>query len=333
MRKRDGQCVTPVRSRHPDADALDHEGQGPSTRASWVKPAFFSRKRGPYYSVNDNVSRPYGKSCQPHQPPQHPAPELGETLDQAAQSLEALLAQARADAREGCRGGARRCGATRSRTAWAPHGAGLARHLCPVGTRTLQLLRAVDRRGALQVPWRRMLSAHPAPANIAPRRSTASPDEPGARSCAFPLSASTMARSPASTPPPPPPAIAALIDDGITAENARSLVALMQQSSGTATYGDPGLDETLEAIRSEMRRFSQAEVEPHAHHWHEQNAYIPMEVINQMAELGVFGLTIPEEFGGMGLTRSRLCVVSEEIVPAAISGSAPSAHAPRSRQS
>ena len=109
------------------------------------------------------------------------------------------------------------------------------------------------------------------------------------------------------------PAIAALIDDGNTARNRARLIDLMRQSSGMLVQGDAGLDETLEAIRSEMHRFSQAEIGPHAHHWHEQNAYIPMEVINQMAELGVFGLTIPEEFGGMGLSKVSMCVVSEEL--------------------
>ncbi len=109
------------------------------------------------------------------------------------------------------------------------------------------------------------------------------------------------------------PSVAALIDDGNTAENRARVIDLMRQSSGMLVQGDAGLDETLEAIRSEMHRFSQAEIAPHAHHWHEQNAYIPIEVIGQMAELGVFGLTIPEEFGGMGLSKVSMCVVSEEL--------------------
>ena len=62
-----------------------------------------------------------------------------------------------------------------------------------------------------------------------------------------------------------------------------------------------------------MRRFGEAEVAPHAHEWHLANAYIPLSVIEHMAELGVFGLTIPEEFGGMGLSKVSMCVVSEEL--------------------
>jgi (2S)-methylsuccinyl-CoA dehydrogenase len=62
-----------------------------------------------------------------------------------------------------------------------------------------------------------------------------------------------------------------------------------------------------------MRRFAEAEVEPHAHGWHLRNEYIPLSVVEQMAELGVFGLTIPEEHGGLGLSKVSMCVVSEEL--------------------
>lgn len=105
----------------------------------------------------------------------------------------------------------------------------------------------------------------------------------------------------------------ALIAEGNTPENRARLVALFSQNQGLASVGDPGLDETLEAIRSEMRRFCEAEVTPHAHEWHLENSYIPLPVVEKMAELGVFGLTIPEEFGGMGLTKVSMCVVSEEL--------------------
>ena len=108
-------------------------------------------------------------------------------------------------------------------------------------------------------------------------------------------------------------AVDALIADGNTPENRARFVALFSQDQGAASIGDTGLDETLEAIRSEMRRFCAAEVTPHAHEWHLENKYIPMPVVEKMAELGVFGLTIPEEFGGMGLSKVSMCVVSEEL--------------------
>ncbi|QRE72434.1 acyl-CoA dehydrogenase family protein [Methylobacterium aquaticum] len=107
-------------------------------------------------------------------------------------------------------------------------------------------------------------------------------------------------------------AVETLIAEGNTAANRAALVRLIREGSG-ATVGDSGLDEDMEAIRTEMRRFGQAEVAPHAHEWHLENAYIPLEIIGQMAELGVFGLTIPEEYGGMGLPKISMCVVSEEL--------------------
>ena len=62
-----------------------------------------------------------------------------------------------------------------------------------------------------------------------------------------------------------------------------------------------------------MRRFADAEVVPHAQDWHRANAYIPLEVIAGLSEMGVFGLTIPEAYGGMGLGKVAMCVVSEEL--------------------
>jgi (2S)-methylsuccinyl-CoA dehydrogenase len=108
------------------------------------------------------------------------------------------------------------------------------------------------------------------------------------------------------------PVIEELIAHGNTMESRARLVALMREHHG-ATVGDCGLDETLEAIRDEMHKFAESEVVPHAHEWHLTNSYIPLEVVAHMSELGVFGLTIPEEFGGMGLGKESMCVVSEEL--------------------
>jgi (2S)-methylsuccinyl-CoA dehydrogenase len=108
------------------------------------------------------------------------------------------------------------------------------------------------------------------------------------------------------------PAVEALIAAGNDAKNRARLVELMREHQ-RVTAGDPGLDDTLDAIREEMRKFAESEVEPHAHQWHLTNNYIPLEIIAQMAELGVFGLTIPESYGGMGLGKESMCVVSEEL--------------------
>jgi (2S)-methylsuccinyl-CoA dehydrogenase len=107
--------------------------------------------------------------------------------------------------------------------------------------------------------------------------------------------------------------VEALIEAGNTPAHRARLVQMIRDAQGAATIGDAGLDDTLEAIRSEMQRFVSAEVAPHAHEWHLRNDYIPMEVVEKMAGLGVFGLTIPEEYGGMGLSKVSMCVVSEEL--------------------
>ena len=108
------------------------------------------------------------------------------------------------------------------------------------------------------------------------------------------------------------PTVESLIATGNTAERRARLVELMRASHG-ATVGACGLDDTLESIREEMRKFADSEVIGHAQDWHRTNSYIPLEIIAQMSELGVFGLTIPEEFGGMGLGKESMCVVSEEL--------------------
>ena len=107
-------------------------------------------------------------------------------------------------------------------------------------------------------------------------------------------------------------AVDSLIASGNTAERRARLVELMR-TSHNATIGVCGLDDTLESIREEMRKFADSEVIGNAQGWHRTNSYIPMEIINHMSELGVFGLTIPEDFGGMGLGKESMCVVSEEL--------------------
>ncbi|MGP9792023.1 acyl-CoA dehydrogenase family protein [Roseinatronobacter sp. NSM] len=91
------------------------------------------------------------------------------------------------------------------------------------------------------------------------------------------------------------------------------LVALMRQNHGRATFGATGLDEDLEMIRDQFRRYAEEQVTPHAHDWHLKDELIPMAVIEQLAEMGVFGLTIPEEFGGLGMPKAAMVVVSEEL--------------------
>lgn len=111
----------------------------------------------------------------------------------------------------------------------------------------------------------------------------------------------------------PGEAAARLMADGNTPAARAALVAQMRDNHGRATFGASGLDEELEMIRDQFRRFAEEQVIPFAHEWHLKDELIPMSIIEQLAEMGVFGLTIPEEFGGFGLTKASMVVVSEEL--------------------
>ncbi|SEN73403.1 (2S)-methylsuccinyl-CoA dehydrogenase [Pseudorhodobacter antarcticus] len=111
----------------------------------------------------------------------------------------------------------------------------------------------------------------------------------------------------------PGDAAARLIAFGNSGAARAALVGLMQDNHGRATFGASGLDAELEMIRDQFRRFADEEVVPHAHGWHLRDELIPMEIIEKLADMGVFGLTIPEEFGGFGLSKASMVVVSEEL--------------------
>ncbi|MGD0419972.1 MAG: acyl-CoA dehydrogenase family protein [Xanthobacteraceae bacterium] len=108
------------------------------------------------------------------------------------------------------------------------------------------------------------------------------------------------------------PAVEHLIVYGNTAQRRARLAELMREQN-EATVGATGLEDTLDSIREEMRKFAEGQVVPHAQQWHLRNEYIPLDIIAQMSELGVFSLTIPEDYGGMGLGKESMCVVSEEL--------------------
>jgi (2S)-methylsuccinyl-CoA dehydrogenase len=109
------------------------------------------------------------------------------------------------------------------------------------------------------------------------------------------------------------PAVRTLTQSGNTQAARMRLVELMQQQAGSAMFGASGLDGELEMIRDQFFRYAKEKVEPFAHDWHLKDELIPMEIIEELSEMGVFGLTIPEEYGGLGLSKASMCVVSEEL--------------------
>ena len=109
------------------------------------------------------------------------------------------------------------------------------------------------------------------------------------------------------------PEVVTLVCAGNSQAARSRLVEIMQDQAGSTMFGASGLDEELEMIRDQFRRYAVEKVEPFAHEWHLKDEMIPMEIIEELAEMGVFGLTIPEEFGGFGLSKASMCVVSEEL--------------------
>ncbi len=107
--------------------------------------------------------------------------------------------------------------------------------------------------------------------------------------------------------------VRALIAGGNTAAVRSRIGGLIADGVDTGEFGELGLDETMAMVREQFRRFAEDRVVPNAHDWHSKDELIPMDVVTEMSELGVFGLTIPEEYGGLGMGKTAMCVVSEEL--------------------
>ncbi len=84
-------------------------------------------------------------------------------------------------------------------------------------------------------------------------------------------------------------------------------------AQGKPSVEEAGLDETLTMIRDQFHAFAEEKVVPFAHEWHLKDQLIPLELVKELGQLGVFGLTIPEEYGGSGLGKTAMCVVSEVL--------------------
>ena len=91
------------------------------------------------------------------------------------------------------------------------------------------------------------------------------------------------------------------------------IVELLEQARGRPSLEASGLDETLEAIRDQFHAFTEDKITPHAHGWHLRDELIPLSLLEELGDLGVFGLTAPEAWGGSGLGKVAMCVVSEAL--------------------
>ena len=81
--------------------------------------------------------------------------------------------------------------------------------------------------------------------------------------------------------------------------------------------GPAHLDDDFDMVRDTFHRFAQDKIRPVAEHIHRTNADIPDEIINGMAEIGGFGLSVPEEYGGFAAGGESdylaMCVATEEL--------------------
>ena len=104
-----------------------------------------------------------------------------------------------------------------------------------------------------------------------------------------------------------------LMLNGNEAADRLKLADILQHNFSSKNFGNLGLDDTSTMIIQEFKKFVEDDVAPYAHEWHLKDELIPMDVINKMANLGIFGLTIPEEYGGLGMNKLSMCVVTEEL--------------------
>jgi (2S)-methylsuccinyl-CoA dehydrogenase len=100
------------------------------------------------------------------------------------------------------------------------------------------------------------------------------------------------------------------VRNGNTVETRKTLIEMIRAGlTVTTTLGD----DTFDAIRAEYRRFTDERILPHAHGWHLANDLIPNDVVADMAALGTFGVCIDADYGGLGLGKLVMCIVTEEL--------------------
>ena len=104
--------------------------------------------------------------------------------------------------------------------------------------------------------------------------------------------------------------VAYFVKNGNTAETRKELAGLICDGQGISETFD---DDMLNAVREQYRRFTDDKIIPNAHDWHLNNDLVPDAIVTDMAALGTFGVSIPEEFGGLGLGKLFMCIVTEEL--------------------
>jgi (2S)-methylsuccinyl-CoA dehydrogenase len=79
-----------------------------------------------------------------------------------------------------------------------------------------------------------------------------------------------------------------------------------------------GPDPDAMALRESTRRFARTVVAPRAEEIHRHDLLVPEEFITEMAKLGYFGMSVPESYGGVGMTNLMMVVATEELSTASL---------------
>ncbi len=93
-------------------------------------------------------------------------------------------------------------------------------------------------------------------------------------------------------------------------ERVRAIGRAMAQTRGR---NDGPLDEMLVLARDAARAFTESEVAPHAEHIHRNDELVSEAFLSKMAELGYFGLSVPEQYGGVEMGNVAMCITTEEL--------------------
>jgi (2S)-methylsuccinyl-CoA dehydrogenase len=109
------------------------------------------------------------------------------------------------------------------------------------------------------------------------------------------------------------PALRTLVRKGGTQAVKTAIARHLADARGRAILENTGLDEMFDMVRDQFFAFANEKVAPHAHQWHLDDVLIPLTLVEELGEMGVFGMTIPEAYGGLGMGKTAMCVVSEEL--------------------
>jgi (2S)-methylsuccinyl-CoA dehydrogenase len=113
----------------------------------------------------------------------------------------------------------------------------------------------------------------------------------------------------------PGPEVAAFVRDALREDRIR---AIGRQTAAQRGRNDCPLEEVYELTRDAVREFAETEIQPVAERIHRDDALVPEEFIRKMSDLGYFGLSVPEEYGGSEMGNVAMVITTEELSRASL---------------